>query len=99
MSERDCKYAKVLIVNDKVGAKGMVDLIDKQRAISETTQEPINWKEICSIIEYPYTNVFNTLGVMREHFRRLLIELKTLSIFGKHNFAFFNNLPTIETMY
>lgn len=99
MSERDWKYAKVLIANDKDAAKTMTTLVDEQRTISEILNEPIDWRKVCSIIEYPYSNAFSNSGTMREHFRRILIELKTLSIFGKHTFKFFNNVSGTEKVY
>ena len=99
MSERDLKYARVLIDNDKDKAKRMTTLVDEQRTISEVLNEPIDWREVCSIVQYPYIAVFNARGVMREHFRRVLIELKTLGIFGKHTFHHFNNVSGIERVY
>lgn len=99
MGERNLRYARVLIGNDKDEAKTMTTLVDEQRMISEIVNEPINWREVCNIIQYPYMAVFNTRGVMREHFRRVLIELKTLGIFGKHTFHHFNNVSGVERIY
>lgn len=99
MSEHDLKYARVLIDNDKDKAKNMTTLVDEQRTISEVLNEPIDWRKVCDIIQYPHMAVFNTRGVMREHFRRILIELKTLSIFGKHTFHHFNNVSGTERVY
>ena len=95
MSERNLKYARVLIDNDKDKAKTMTTLVDEQRTISDVLNEPIDWREVCNIIQYPYMLVYNARGVMREHFRRILIELKTLSIFGKHTFHHFNNISGV----
>lgn len=99
MGERNLRYAKALIANDKEEAQIITTLVDEQRTISDIVNEPIDWRKVCVILQYPYTNVFNTRGVMREHFSRILIELKTLSIFGKHTFQHFNNVSGVERIY
>ncbi len=99
MGERNLRYARVLIGNDKDKAKSMTTLVDEQRTISVIVNEPIDWHKVCDIIQYPYASVFNTRGIMREHFRRILVELKTLSIFGKHTFHHFNSISGNERIY
>jgi len=66
------------------------------------SDKSLSWKEVCKKMEYPWVNAFECVydkngtpvsprqDVMRSHFRRTIIELKLLSIFGKHTWQLYN---------
>lgn len=98
MSERARKYAIALISNDKKLAMKMSKFISKEKLQCISPSDYVNWKSICDFMEYPYINAF-TSGYMSSHFRRVLNEIKILSIFGKHTFHHFNNLSKLERIF
>ena len=59
---------------------------DKNLAIKlmeHIRNQNISWQEACKKVEYPYINAFIN-GEISSHFRRVLVELKLLSIYGDH---------------
>jgi len=73
-------WEKALYNSDKVLAKTLTGIVDNTL---------LGWKEVCKGIEYPYINAWRSDNTMNPHFRRVLTELKLLSVFGGHTWAHF----------
>ena len=63
---------------------------DLARVLVNHIDHDDDWKEVCSNIEYPYINAWDGENCMTSHFRRTLVELKLLSVYGKHTWKYFN---------
>jgi hypothetical protein len=82
------KYEIALFENNKSLAKELAQKVSDARLSGE-------WGEACLLLGYPYSNAF-TEGVMNTHFRRVLVDLKLLSCFGKHTFTYFSEQENVE---
>lgn len=77
------RWEKILSSNDFVDAKKVVIAMNKITKRGEV----IPWKDYAKIMEYPYTNMFVN-GILTSHTRRVMVDIKLLSVFKKHTFPY-----------
>ena len=73
-------YEKCLINNDKPLAIELTAYIGNFSIIGY-------WKEICLELGYHYPQAFDESGNMTSHFRRVINEIKFVSLYGKHTWT------------
>lgn len=83
-------YVLALFNNDKELAKELTNFISKTRKDESILIDDI-WKVICNKLGYCISNAFEN-GDMSSHFKRVLNELKILSVFGKHSWTWWNDI-------
>ena len=88
-------WESVLYSQDKTKAKELCSFIN---SFPDECDPEDKWKQICLKLEYPLYNAF-TDKVMRSHFRRVLVELKLLSVFGGITWQYFKQNPKVQRIY
>ena len=71
-------WETVLRENKQDTAKAMVLVIENKE---------LTWVDVCIKIDYGERSPFDDDGYMTSHFRRVLTEIKLLSVFGGHTFT------------
>lgn len=89
-------WKQALENNDQQLAKRIQEI--KKKTSEKYTTKPYDkgyqrdsksfWEEFCEEIGYPVYNSFDSEGRMTSHFRRVLVDIKLLSVFGGHTFPF-----------